>query len=462
MAIRNWADAIASIESAGSGDYAAVGPLTKKGNRAYGRYQVMDFNVGPWTEKHLGKRLTPQEFLSNPKAQDAVFEGEFGGYVDRYGSPQEAASVWFTGKPMAEGAGRTDVLGTSGSGYVSKFNRALGQGGTSMQPTVSTQGAMPSQPEEKQPFYKNPNFWDTLAMGFAGMSLNPNQAIIQSSANRIKGRQEQAASSKSRNRTAEWLKSQGRDDLAQAVLSGAIDGKTAAGIAYQQPKEEFRQVSGADLGMAGADAAKMFNVAPDGKITAIGGSGTTVNVGGEGGVTQEAAKVITKRADILSQQGQNARRSVGMLNALERELQSSPQGIGGAFVNLAGNLGLEFDGTSAAQAAQAIISRMVPEQRAPGSGPMSDSDLELFKQSLPRLINTPEGNRKIIETLRGVLEYDMQMGAISDDLLLGKLTPEDAISKYQSLQNPLSWVQSEATMPTDDERRKALELLTGE
>jgi hypothetical protein len=188
----------------------------------------------------------------------------------------------------------------------------------------------------------------------------------------------------------------------------------------------------------------------------------TVNMGGEGGVTQEAAKVITKRADILSQQGQNARRSIGMLNALERELQSSPQGIGGAFVNLAGNLGLEFDGTSAAQAAQAIISRMVPEQRAPGSGPMSDSDLELFKQSLPRLINTPEGNRKIIETLRGVLEYDMQMGAISDDLLLGKLTPEDAISKYQSLQNPLSWVQSEATMPTDDERRKALELLTGE
>jgi hypothetical protein len=51
----NYADAIASIESAGSGDYSAIGPDTGKG-RAYGRYQVMDFNIGPWTEKHLGRR----------------------------------------------------------------------------------------------------------------------------------------------------------------------------------------------------------------------------------------------------------------------------------------------------------------------------------------------------------------------------------------------------------------------
>ncbi|MEM7318838.1 MAG: hypothetical protein AAF408_07425, partial [Pseudomonadota bacterium] len=41
-------DAIASIESAGSGDYSAVGPETGKG-RAYGRYQVMDFNIPQWT-----------------------------------------------------------------------------------------------------------------------------------------------------------------------------------------------------------------------------------------------------------------------------------------------------------------------------------------------------------------------------------------------------------------------------
>jgi hypothetical protein len=127
MGVMDWANAIASIESAGSGDYSALGPITAKGNRAYGRYQVMDFNIGPWTEKYLGRRLTPEEFLASKEAQDAVFAGEFGGNVEKYGNPQDAASVWFTGKPVATGGNRKDILGTTGSGYVNKFNEALGQ-----------------------------------------------------------------------------------------------------------------------------------------------------------------------------------------------------------------------------------------------------------------------------------------------------------------------------------------------
>jgi hypothetical protein len=127
MGVMDWANAIASIESAGSGDYSALGPITAKGNRAYGRYQVMDFNIGPWTEKHLGRRLTPEEFLASKEAQDAVFAGEFGGNVEKYGNPQDAASVWFTGKPVATGGNRKDILGTTGNVYVDKFNNALGQ-----------------------------------------------------------------------------------------------------------------------------------------------------------------------------------------------------------------------------------------------------------------------------------------------------------------------------------------------
>jgi hypothetical protein len=240
-------------------------------------------------------------------------------------------------------------------------------GGTSMQPTVSTQGAMPSQPEEKQPFYKNPNFWDTLAMGFAGMSLNPNQAIIQSSANRIKGRQEQAASSKSRNRTAEWLKSQGRDDLAQAVLSGAIDGKTAAGIAYQQPKEEFRQVSGADLGLTGADAAKMFNVAPDGKITAIGGSGTTVNVGGDSQTPfQEAVdkKFADRYLDWKTSGSADTSQQVAQISSVLSKLEAGDQLTGPAVAAIdAVGLGSIFtpDAKDAKERVESVVQRSLRE-----------------------------------------------------------------------------------------------------
>lgn len=144
MGVMDWANAIASIESAGSGDYSALGPVTAKGNRAYGRYQVMDFNIGPWTEKYLGRRLTPEEFLASKEAQDAVFAGEFGGNVEKYGNPQDAASVWFTGKPVATGGNRKDILGTTGNVYVDKFNNALGQMVSPM-PEQTTNFAPPVQ-----------------------------------------------------------------------------------------------------------------------------------------------------------------------------------------------------------------------------------------------------------------------------------------------------------------------------
>jgi|SRR6185312_1522226 len=120
-----YAGAIGSIES--GGNYSALGPSTKGGDRAYGKYQVMGDNVGPWTKDILGFSMTPAEFLKSPQAQDAVFQAKFGSYVDKYGNPQDAASAWFTGRPLAQGATSSDVTGTTGAKYVDLFNKALGQ-----------------------------------------------------------------------------------------------------------------------------------------------------------------------------------------------------------------------------------------------------------------------------------------------------------------------------------------------
>jgi hypothetical protein len=123
----NYRDAIANIESRGSGDYKAQGPVTSSGDRAYGRYQVMGANIPQWTREVLGRAMTPQEFLASPQAQDAVFDAKFGEFAQKYGSPEDAASVWFTGKPRAQGANRRDQLGTSGAEYVQKFAQNMGQ-----------------------------------------------------------------------------------------------------------------------------------------------------------------------------------------------------------------------------------------------------------------------------------------------------------------------------------------------
>ena len=127
-AMPHYKAAIASIES--GGNYSAIGPVTKTGDQAFGKYQVMGNNVPEWTQQALGHSMTPQEFLHNPDAQEKVFEYKFGSFIKAGYSPGDAASIWFTGKPAAEGASRQDVTGTTGAQYVQKFNSAVGPSST--------------------------------------------------------------------------------------------------------------------------------------------------------------------------------------------------------------------------------------------------------------------------------------------------------------------------------------------
>lgn len=111
-------EAIAGVES--SGRYDAIGPVTRTGDRAYGRYQVMGSNVGPWTEEVLGRRYTPQEFLSDTEAQDAVVEYQLSLNKEKHGTWEDAASVWFSGRPMSRAGNSSDGYVTVPE-YVKKF-----------------------------------------------------------------------------------------------------------------------------------------------------------------------------------------------------------------------------------------------------------------------------------------------------------------------------------------------------
>jgi hypothetical protein len=109
---------IARVESGGEKDpYRAIGRETGSGDRAYGKYQVMGANIPKWTEEVLGRKMTRQEFLNDPQAQEAVAKAKLGQYLEKYGDAPDAASMWFTGKPLAQGANRKDVNGMTGSRY---------------------------------------------------------------------------------------------------------------------------------------------------------------------------------------------------------------------------------------------------------------------------------------------------------------------------------------------------------
>lgn len=119
--------ATASIESGGA--YDKLGPVTKTGDRAYGKYQVMGKNIPEWSRTHLGREITPDEFLNDSKAQDAIYRGQMGQYAQKYG-PEGAARAWFAGEGGMNDPQRKDQLGTTVENYGKRFATAYGPDAT--------------------------------------------------------------------------------------------------------------------------------------------------------------------------------------------------------------------------------------------------------------------------------------------------------------------------------------------
>ena len=152
----------------------------------------------------------------------------------------------------------------------------------------------------------------------------------------------------------------------------------------------------------------------------------------------EMAKLDAGDIAAVSTQGQTARRNAQTLNELQTALASSPSGAEAALVSILGNVGIATESTGDVQWANSLISKLIPGQRAPGSGPMSDKDIDLFRASLPRLINTPGGNAKILSTMIAMNNYMIREGELADEVKSGAKTRDQYRKEIQALGNPLA------------------------
>lgn len=126
MDIGRYLEALAGGESGGAKDpYDVLGPETKYG-RAIGKYQVLPTNVPSWSEEAGLGRLTPEQFRGNREAQEAVARHKFGEYLEKTGSPSEAAAMWFAGPGYKKHMAARDTLGTSIPKYQEGFMRRAG------------------------------------------------------------------------------------------------------------------------------------------------------------------------------------------------------------------------------------------------------------------------------------------------------------------------------------------------
>jgi len=145
---RDLAMAIQPIETGGLDDpYSALGPVNEKtGDRPYGYSQIMGANIPRWSEKYLGKRMSPDEYLAGGEAvQTALTEAVMEDMLGRHGNAKDVFSEWHSGVPLAEAQGRADALGTRTPDYVEKAYANLG--GSSSAPAPMQAAA----PQQQQP-----------------------------------------------------------------------------------------------------------------------------------------------------------------------------------------------------------------------------------------------------------------------------------------------------------------------
>ncbi|ATW69393.1 minor tail protein [Streptomyces phage ZooBear] len=191
--------AIAEQESGGR--YNAVG-VWVRGDRAYGKYQVMGANIPSWTKKHYGKSLTPQQFLNNPKAQEAVARGTLQSYFNKYGA-RGAASAWYSGNPNLHMSTSSQSGGPSIKGYVdqvlAKAAKYPSGGGTSNFSTGSTVTPKLSSSELAEQY------------GFVSSFLNSNKELKKLFEQAVKGSWS-ADKFQAKLRNTKWFKTTSKDE----------------------------------------------------------------------------------------------------------------------------------------------------------------------------------------------------------------------------------------------------------
>jgi len=178
----------------------------------------------------------------------------------------------------------------------------------------------------------------------------------------------------------------------------------------------------------------------------------TVNNAGENEFQKVFGRGQAERYNTMISTGDQANGLLGDVQAL-RELGTQIEtGKGAQAIASLGPyaeaLGIKIDGLPAAQAYEAVVARMAPRLRVPGSGAQSDFELQQFMKSLPSLGNTPEGNAVIANTMEGIAKNQRQAADIARRAGTNEMTRQQADKALQALPDPFTaWRGARQSMP---------------
>ena len=131
------------------------------------------------------------------------------------------------------------------------------------------QGFMSKMGDGIGDFFNDEEKMARLTIGLNSMRLTPDASLAKAMESRISSLRK----NKTSNKTAEQLRKMGRNDLADAVENGSLDGKSAWALAFKAPSA-FQE----KLDLYNKDPEEFAKLKDAG---VLGGASTTVNVGGD-------------------------------------------------------------------------------------------------------------------------------------------------------------------------------------
>lgn len=222
-----------------------------------------------------------------------------------------------------------------------------------------------------------------------------------------------------------------------------FDGPEPAGYRPLTPEEATA------YGLEPGTAAQM---GPDGKISAIGSGGTTVNVGeGSSAYNKKLDEQFAQRFIDMQREGQSAQSALNSFSVMEQSL-SDPGFYSGAAGDMALNakrfgqmLGFDVDGIDSMETFNAMSKKAALDSMGGSLGAgFSNADRDFVIDQVPNLGNTPEGNRKLIEIQRKLAQRRIETAQLATDYAKrnGQLDAgfDDELRRYAE-QNPLFEVE---------------------
>jgi hypothetical protein len=246
------------------------------------------------------------------------------------------------------------------------------------------------------------------------------------------------------NKTVDWLRQNVSEEVAQAVANNpGIASNVMSSVLAQRLKPTdagFRVATPEEAAQYGAQAGQ-FDA--EGRFYPTQKVEMTQEVGGKSKFTEAGQTQLAKDFGEMAAAGRDATSNLGKIRLLGDLLEEAGTGITAGFASRANQLfGVDFR-TNAAAAAEALISQLVPAQRPPGSGTISDADLALYKASLPSISGTPGGNKLIIQSMVAITEHNQKVGRIASKVLTD---PNYSISQAEddiaALPDPFAGVRS--------------------